>query len=150
MSKRSVGYLFVVFATLTACSNTDFYEAIQAAHSWNESPSEGEGNSVSGYWHQENSAEGYDSYLIVETSGDGYLCNEDGKSQAIFSVTLDSPNEATMGQYGYGGGDVLSVDSTGNILTRTGKDHNETYVVAYSRVNALPDWCQAQIDEMTK
>lgn len=99
-----------------------------------------------GSWRELASAPGYTAFMVLDASGQGYLCNEDGKSQAEFPLTIEN-GHAVMGDYGYGTGDELSLWGRNNIV-RTGIDHGETYTVHYRRVQGVPSWCTAQIEEM--
>jgi hypothetical protein len=98
-----------------------------------------------GSWQERDAQPGYAAFMVLESDGEGYLCNEDGKSQAEFELVVDGAR-VLMGAYGYGGGDELTL-AQGEII-RTGQDHGETYTVRYTSVDALPEWCRLQIREM--
>jgi hypothetical protein len=100
-----------------------------------------------GSWQERDAPPGYAAFMLLEADGQGYLCNEDGKSQAEFELVVDG-GRVLMGDYEYGGGDELTLRQ-GDIV-RTGTDHGETYTVRYAAVNALPAWCRLQIGEMQR
>lgn len=131
-----------------ACGDRDWTHHLGHGQSGGSGPGVGNDELADfvGSWREVSAAPGYDSYLLVEASGQGYLCNEDGKSQAKFLVLIEA-GEAFMGDYEYGTGDALSVNGQGT-LVRDGEDHGESYTVRYAHTNALPAWCQQQIDEM--
>lgn len=100
-----------------------------------------------GSWRELDSAPGYTAFMLLDADGQGYLCNEDGKSQAEFELLVEA-GKVHMGSYEYGAGDELAL-SQGEIV-RTGVDHGETYTVRYASVASLPDWCRLQIGEMQR
>jgi hypothetical protein len=138
----------LVLASLAACGDHRLWDPGRFNHGHH--GSDGEGSTPTditfvGSWHALDSTPGYDAFMVIEASGQGYLCNEDGKSQAEFAL-VSQEGHTFMGDYEYGTGDELSV--SGNTLTRVGTDHGETYTVSHTRVNSLPAWCTAQIEEM--
>jgi hypothetical protein len=104
-------------------------------------------NDFVGLWEEQHPAVGYESFMVIEADGQGFWCNADGKSQAMFDVTFDG-EQAVLGDYEFGGGDVLTLNDDASQLTLQGEDHDEEYTVEYASAKSLPDWCQKQIDEM--
>ena len=152
---RKVAFISLLLIWLGACGDDTFWRRHGLPHGGSSQPGGGSGGedqdaleALAGVWKQRDAEPGYQAYLVIEAEGQGYLCNEDGKSQAEFALLVED-GKVFMGEYGYGGGDELALQSGGEI-ERTGVDHGETYSVRYARATELPGWCRLQIAQMRR
>jgi hypothetical protein len=148
MRIQTLACWLLALAFLGACEDHRLWDPGKVGHGQHSSSGDGSAasdGSFVGSWHALDSEPGYDAYMLIEAGGQGYLCNEDGKSQALFML-VSKNGHTVMSDYEYGGGDELSLSNSQ--LQRVGSDHGETYTVRYARVSTVPAWCTAQIEEM--
>jgi hypothetical protein len=151
---RKLTFLSLLFIWLAACADDALWRRHGLPHGGSSNPGAGSGSdedvldAFAGAWKQGEAAPGYEAYLVIDADGQGYLCNEDGKSQAEFELLVDG-DRVFMGEYGYGEGDELVLQGQGEVV-RTGVDHGETYTVRYARARQLPGWCRLQIGQMRR
>ena len=86
-------------------------------------------SSLVGIWEPVVQEPGNESVVIIDKSGSGYMFYADGKSSSRFSVTRN-----TMGNYDYGSGDFLQIDSDTGYLVRSGSDKDLKYKVIYKKI----------------
>jgi hypothetical protein len=99
-----------------------------------------------GSWHMFNASGGVEWFMVLQAE-EGAVCVSDGKSQAHFDLVSEG-GKLTMGDYDYGGGDLIEVIEEGTMLRRTAEEKGVTYVDTYERWDAaLPGWCIEQLAE---
>ncbi len=85
---------------------------------------------------------------MLDDADSGAQCVSDEKSQATFDLDVAADGSIVVGSYGFGSGDALRAIDGGARLERTGVDKDVRDVVTYRRVEALPAWCLAQLEDL--